>query len=69
MITPDLDTKDITDGYELVKSKIKFIEYKNHSIAARNNKLGNLKRNCRAGLRQLKERDANIDIEIEMIVN
>ena len=43
MITPDLDTKDITDGYELVKSKIKFIKYKNHSIAVRNNKLSNLK--------------------------
>ena len=29
----------MTDGYELVKSKIKFIKFKNHSIAARNDKL------------------------------
>ena len=39
MIAPDLDTKDMTDGYELVKLKVKFIKFKDHSIAVRNNKL------------------------------
>ena len=39
MITPDLDTKDMTDDYELVKSKIRFIKFKSHSTAVRNNKI------------------------------